>query len=224
MCEPYPGNMGVVPPAPGFLAFLREATAAAGALLVFDEVISGFRVAPRRARRSARASLPDLTILGKIIGGGLPAAAYAGPRALMEQVAPAGEVYQAGTLSGNPLATAAGIATLRLLDEDAYRRLDETTRALAAGIESVGRRAARAGSVDDRPADALLQRAARARLRGRARLRHGRLRRLLPGDARSRRLPAAVAVRGLVPVARSHVGARRAHLEAVGESLGEALG
>ena len=138
LCEPYPGNMGVVPPEPGFLEFLREATESAGALLVFDEVISGFRVARGGAQERERVT-PDLTVLGKIVGGGLPAAAYAGPRELMERVAPAGDVYQAGTLSGNPLATAAGLATLRLLDDEAYRRLDETTRALASGIEAAAR-------------------------------------------------------------------------------------
>jgi glutamate-1-semialdehyde 2,1-aminomutase len=138
LCEPYPGNMGVVPPEPGFLPFLREATESAGTLLVFDEVISGFRVARGGAQERERV-IPDLTVLGKIIGGGLPAAAYAGPRELMERVAPAGDVYQAGTLSGNPLATAAGLATLRLLDDEAYRRLDETTRALASGIEAAAR-------------------------------------------------------------------------------------
>jgi glutamate-1-semialdehyde 2,1-aminomutase len=136
ICEPYPGNMGVVPPEPGFLAFLREATQSAGALLVFDEVISGFRVARGGAQERERVT-PDLTVLGKIVGGGLPAAAYAGPRELMERVAPAGEVYQAGTLSGNPLATAAGLATLRLLDEEAYLRLNVTTRALASAIDVV---------------------------------------------------------------------------------------
>jgi glutamate-1-semialdehyde 2,1-aminomutase len=136
ICEPYPGNMGVVPPEPGFLAFLREATEAAGALLVFDEVISGFRVARGGAQQRERVT-PDLTVLGKIVGGGLPAAAYAGPRELMERVAPAGQVYQAGTLSGNPLATAAGLATLRLLDEEAYLRLNVTTRALASAIDVV---------------------------------------------------------------------------------------
>jgi glutamate-1-semialdehyde 2,1-aminomutase len=135
LCEPYPGNMGVVPPEPGFLGFLRDVTTDAGALLVFDEVISGFRVA-RGGAQEREGVIPDLTILGKIVGGGLPAAAYAGPRTLMELVAPAGEVYQAGTLSGNPLATAAGLATLALLDEDAYRRLDQTTRVLAEGLEA----------------------------------------------------------------------------------------
>ena len=120
MCEPYPANMGLVAPEPGFLAFLREAASRSGALLVFDEVISGFRVAPGGAQEREGVT-PDLSVLGKIIGGGLPAAAYAGRRDLMEQIAPAGSVYQAGTLSGNPLATAAGLATLALLDADAYR-------------------------------------------------------------------------------------------------------
>jgi glutamate-1-semialdehyde 2,1-aminomutase len=134
ICEPYPANMGLVPPEPGFLPFLRERADSAGALLVFDEVISGFRVA-RGGAQAVEAVAPDLTVLGKVIGGGLPAAAYGGRRELMELVAPAGEVYQAGTLSGNPLATAAGIATLGLLDEAAYARLARLSRALADGLE-----------------------------------------------------------------------------------------
>ena len=140
LCEPYPANMGLVPPEEGFLAFLRDASAAAGALLVFDEVISGFRVARGGAQERERVT-PDLVILGKVIGGGLPAAAFAGRRDLMERVAPAGDVYQAGTLSGNPLATAAGIATLRLLDARAYERLDGLSRSLAAGLEAAAREA-----------------------------------------------------------------------------------
>ena len=138
LCEPYPANMGLVPPDDGFLAFLREAATACGALLVFDEVISGFRVGPGGAQRRTGV-MPDLTILGKVIGGGLPAAAYAGRADLMERIAPAGDVYQAGTLSGNPLAVAAGLATLRLLDDAAYARLDETTAQLAAGLEAAAR-------------------------------------------------------------------------------------
>ena len=133
LAEPYPANMGFVPPLEGFLAFLREEADRAGALLVFDEVISGFRVA-RGGAQGREDVRPDLTVLGKVIGGGLPAAAYAGPRELMGQVAPAGEVYQAGTLSGNPLASAAGLATLALLDMPAYDRLTELTRALAEGM------------------------------------------------------------------------------------------
>ena len=134
ICEPYPANMGLVAPAEGFLAKLRRLADETGALLVFDEVISGFRVA-RGGAQQREDVLPDLTILGKIIGGGVPAAAYAGRRDLMERIAPAGDVYQAGTLSGNPLATAAGLATLRLLDARAYARLDGLTRALADGLE-----------------------------------------------------------------------------------------
>jgi glutamate-1-semialdehyde 2,1-aminomutase len=133
--EPYPANMGLVPPAEGFLAFLREAADHSGALLVFDEVISGFRVGPGGAQ-ALEGVTPDLTILGKVVGGGLPAAAYAGPRELMERIAPAGDVYQAGTLSGNPLAVAAGLATLQLLDDAAYERLAHTTAELASGLAS----------------------------------------------------------------------------------------
>jgi glutamate-1-semialdehyde 2,1-aminomutase len=136
ICEPYPANMGLVPPDGGFLAFLREAADAAGALLVFDEVISGFRVGPGGAQEREAVN-PDLTILGKVLGGGLPAAAYAGPGPLMERVAPAGDVYQAGTLSGNPLATAAGLATLRLLVPEAYDALHEVSRVLADGLAAV---------------------------------------------------------------------------------------
>ena len=136
ICEPYPANMGLVPPAAGFLALLREASAATGALLVFDEVISGFRVA-RGGAQAIEGVSPDLTVLGKVIGGGVPAAAYAGRAELMERIAPAGEVYQAGTLSGNPLATAAGLATLRLLDAPAYARLAGLTCALADGLEAL---------------------------------------------------------------------------------------
>jgi glutamate-1-semialdehyde 2,1-aminomutase len=133
LAEPIAANMGVVPPADGFLEYLREATHAAGALLVFDEVITGFRVAAGGAQELYRVE-PDLTVLGKVIGGGLPAAALAGPREAMERLAPAGDVYQAGTLSGNPLAVAAGRATLAQLDAAAYRRLGALTERLAAGL------------------------------------------------------------------------------------------
>jgi glutamate-1-semialdehyde 2,1-aminomutase len=133
VCEPYPANMGLVPPPEGFLAALRDRADETGALLVFDEVITGFRVG-RGGVQEREGVTPDLTILGKVIGGGLPAAAYAGPRELMERIAPAGDVYQAGTLSGNPLATAAGLATLGLLDDDAYSRLADTAERLAAGL------------------------------------------------------------------------------------------
>ena len=142
ICEPYPANMGLVPPAEGFLELLRERATATGALLVFDEVITGFRVARGGAQELTGVS-PDLVVMGKVVGGGLPAAAYGGPRELMERIAPAGDVYQAGTLSGNPLAVAAGLTTLRMLDEPAYLRLASTTEALAGGL----RDAAAAASV-----------------------------------------------------------------------------
>ena len=133
--EPVAGNMGVVPPSPGFLAGLRQLTKNDGSLLIFDEVITGFRVAPGGAQELYGVS-PDLTCLGKVLGGGLPIGAYGGGRAIMEQVAPAGPVYQAGTLSGNPLAVAAGLATLGALDDSAYRRLEGAGARVAAGLQS----------------------------------------------------------------------------------------
>ena len=150
LAEPVPANMGLVPPEPGFLALLRERADATGALLIFDEVISGFRVARGGAQEQFGVA-PDLTILGKIVGGGLPAAAYGGPRALMERIAPAGDVYQAGTLSGNPLAVAAARATLARLDAPAYRRLAQFTEALATGLGAVAAEAGRAVQVHSLP-------------------------------------------------------------------------
>jgi glutamate-1-semialdehyde 2,1-aminomutase len=136
LAEPIAANMGVVSPEDGFLEFLREATSAAGALLIFDEVITGFRVA-RGGAQERFGIEPDLTVLGKVLGGGLPAAAFAGPREAMERTAPAGDVYQAGTLSGNPLAVAAGLATLAQLDDPAYARLTAITDRLADGLTSL---------------------------------------------------------------------------------------
>ena len=133
LCEPYPANMGLVPPMCGFLELLRDLATEHGALLVFDEVITGFRISPGGAQELTGV-LPDLTVMGKVLGGGLPAAAYGGSVALMERIAPAGDVYQAGTLSGNPLAVAAGRAALELLDEEAYLALKATTAALADGL------------------------------------------------------------------------------------------
>ena len=134
LAEPIPANMGVVPAEDGFLAFLREAADSNGALLVLDEVISGFRVARGGAQELLEVSA-DLTIMGKVLGGGLPAAAYGGPSELMERVAPAGDVYQAGTLSGNPLAVAAGLATLAELDAGSYGWLAEITERLGHGLQ-----------------------------------------------------------------------------------------
>ncbi|HEX7059237.1 MAG TPA: glutamate-1-semialdehyde 2,1-aminomutase [Solirubrobacterales bacterium] len=138
IAEPVAANMGIVPPEPGFLEFLRDATTAAGALLVFDEVITGFRLS-RGGAQQLYGVEPDLTVLGKVLGGGLPAAAFAGRRDLMERISPVGDVYQAGTLSGSPVAVAAGLVTLRRLDGDAYRRLGELTDRLTAGFSELVR-------------------------------------------------------------------------------------
>ena len=135
IAEPLPANMGVVPPEPGFLERLRELCDQSGALLILDEVISGFRVA-RGGAQELYGVEADLTVMGKVLGGGLPAAAYGGRRELMERIAPAGDVYQAGTLSGNPLAVAAGLATLRRLDDAAYERLAALTVRLADGLRA----------------------------------------------------------------------------------------
>ena len=139
--EPVAGNMGVVAPAPGFLAGLREVTAQYGALLIFDEVITGFRVAFGGAQE-LYGVWPDLTCLGKIIGGGLPVGAYGGRRDVMDHVAPLGGVYQAGTLSGNPLAVAAGLATLKALeDRKGYARLDALGARLERGLREAADKA-----------------------------------------------------------------------------------
>src|SRR3989440_307524 len=139
LVEPVAGNMGVVPPEPGFLDALRKLCDASGALLVFDEVITGFRVA-RGGAQELYGVEPDLTILGKIVGGGLPLAAFGGRADLMERLAPVGDVYQAGTLSGNPLATAAGLAVLRRLRDPAvYAELERLGARLEEGLAPFGR-------------------------------------------------------------------------------------
>jgi len=139
--EPVAGNMGLVLPEPGFLPGLRELCDRSGALLIFDEVMTGFRVARGGAQQRFGVT-PDLTCLGKVVGGGLPAAAYGGPAALLDRMAPDGPVYQAGTLSGNPLAMAAGCATLdRLADPRAYTQLEARSRALADGLAAAAREA-----------------------------------------------------------------------------------
>lgn len=131
--EPIAANMGVVPPAPGYLEELWRMTKTAGALLIFDEVISGFRVA-RGGAQELYGVVPDLTCLGKIIGGGLPVGAVGGRAELMDQLAPAGPVYQAGTLSGNPVACSAGVATLDLLTNESYAALEKSAALLEAGL------------------------------------------------------------------------------------------
>jgi len=137
--EPVAGNMGCVPPLPGFLEALRALCDASGALLVFDEVVTGFRVA-RGGAQERFGVTPDLTVLGKIVGGGLPLAAFGGRAEIMEQLAPSGSVYQAGTLSGNPLATAAGVSVLRRLrDASVYDELERRAARLAEGLAEHGR-------------------------------------------------------------------------------------
>jgi glutamate-1-semialdehyde 2,1-aminomutase len=139
--EPVAGNMGLVPPEPGFLEALRRITEQTGALLIFDEVMTGFRLAPGGYQQICGVR-PDLTCFGKIIGGGLPVGGYGGRADLMDRVSPAGPVYQAGTLSGNPLAVAAGLKTLEILKREApYERLEELSARLEAGLrEALGAR------------------------------------------------------------------------------------
>jgi glutamate-1-semialdehyde 2,1-aminomutase len=144
--EPVAANMGVVPPAPGFLAGLRELTERAGALLIFDEVITGFRVAPGGAQELFRVR-PDLTVLGKIIGGGLPVGAYGGRAELVDLVAPSGPVYQAGTLSGHPVVMAAGEATLLQLTPEVYAATEACADRLQEGLRDDGVSVARVGSL-----------------------------------------------------------------------------
>jgi glutamate-1-semialdehyde 2,1-aminomutase len=146
--EPVAGNMGMVPPADGFLQSLRQLTEKHGALLIFDEVMTGFRVALGGAQSLYNIS-PDLTCFGKIIGGGLPVGAYGGRREVMENIAPQGPVYQAGTLSGNPIAMAAGIATLKqVMQVGFYDNLEKTTRKLADGLATAAQNAAISAKVD----------------------------------------------------------------------------
>lgn len=139
--EPVAGNMGVVPPKPGFLEAVREVTAKHGALLIFDEVMTGFRVA-RGGAQELYGIKPDITCLGKIIGGGLPVGAYGGSRELLRNIAPAGSIYQAGTLSGNPLAMTAGLITLRRLrDASFYQEMDRRTSELCEGLANASAKA-----------------------------------------------------------------------------------
>ena len=135
--EPVAGNMGVIPPEPDFLATLQEVAHANGALIICDEVMTGFRVAPGGAQE-LYGFTPDLTCLGKVVGGGLPVGVYGGRADVMQHIAPLGSVYQGGTLSGNPLATAAGLATLRILETPhLFERIAETTKTLCDGIEAI---------------------------------------------------------------------------------------
>ena len=219
--EPVCGNMGTVAPKPGYLEALREITRTNGTILIFDEVMTGFRLALGGAQQRYGIR-PDMTCLGKIVGGGLPAAAYGGRADIMGTVAPDGPVYQAGTLSGNPLAMAAGAAMLDLL---ARPGTYEALEALSARLEDGLRKAARdAGATcHDQPRrlddHRLLLRGPGHRLRDRQGLRHEALRPLLPRHAGARLLPAARAVRGGLRVARARRGRDRRDHRGRGRSL-----
>ncbi len=203
MTEAFPGNMGVVPPAPGFNAFLAETCRAHGALFISDEVMTGFRATEQGGwglDGAIEGWVPDLMTFGKVMGGGFPAAAFGGRADLMSHLAPEGPVYQAGTLSGNPVATTAGLATLRLATPEVYAQLDATALTIrnavaehleAASVPHVVQAAGTMFSVffRDQPVRDFAE-AAPAGHRG--------LRRLLPLDARPGRLPAPVGVRGVV--------------------------
>ena len=219
--EPVPANMGLVPPEPGYLAELRAVCDRAGALLLFDEVITGYRLAYGGAQEWSGVR-PDLWCFGKVIGGGLPVGAFAGSAEVMAHLAPLGPVYQAGTLSGNPLATAAGLAALAELDHDAYRRLDATAAQLADGLaqaigaEGVAVQVPRVGPLvglffTDRPVRHFDD--ARQACEGDA------LPPVLPRHAAPAHRPGPRPLRGAVPLAGPHA---RADIERTVEAAGRA--
>ena len=196
--EPVAANMGLVAPLPGFLEGLRDAASRCGALLIFDEVITGFRFGPTTYGR-IRGIVPDLTCLGKIIGGGMPVGTVGGKAGIMDLLAPLGPVYQAGTLSGNPVAVAAGLTTLKLLRaENPYSAMERLGHRLAAGLNAGALRPAR------EPVYAVL-RAGADDVAGRSQdVRHERLRSLLPRNVETGNLSAAVPVRGRIRFGGAH--------------------
>ena len=211
--EPVVGNMGCVESTAEFRETLREMTYKHGALLIFDEVMTGFRVAYGGAQ-SLFDIQPDLTTLGKIIGGGLPVGAYGGRADIMDHVLPAGKVFQAGTLSGNPLATAAGIATLKVLrDTNPYPLLERLSDRLARGLEAAAKQAGVA--VSHRPVrlddDAVFQRSAGNGLGYGVGLRHQAICPVFLGHDRAGRLLAVQPIRGVVRFRRPHRGRHRRH-------------
>ncbi len=200
--EPVAGNMNLVLPTAEFLPGLRELCDRHGAVLIFDEVMTGFRLHLRGAQ-GLYGVAPDLTTLGKVIGGGMPVGAFGGKRAIMEKIAPLGPVYQAGTLSGNPVAVAAGLATLKAIQAPGfYERLAERTTALTDGLAARRREGSRAlrRAIDRRHVRDLLRGAGAANLRRGHGLRQGSVQPLLPSHARCRRLFRPVRVRGGVRV------------------------
>ena len=209
--EPVAGNMNCVPPAPGFLQTLREECDRDGALLIFDEVMTGFRVALGR-RAGALRRAPDLTTLGKIIGGGMPVGAFGGRRDIMEQLAPLGPVYQAGTLSGNPVAMAAGLATLELIAAPGFHeRLNATTDVLVQRLAVAAASAACRSPPTTSAAcsDFSSPRAPRRQLREGHGLRRRALQAILPPHARRGRVFRAVRVRGRLRVGGALAGRHR---------------
>ena len=210
IAEACPANMGVVPPKAGFNARLKEIAHEHGALLVLDEVLTGFRVSASGWYGLENVA-PDLMTFGKVMGGGLPAAAFGGRADVMAALAPAGPVYQAGTLSGNPLAMAAGLATLRGATPEVYEHIDR----VSAQVESEVSRPERRGCVPPcpgrrQPLHGLLHRSRDRRLRHRAHHRHRGLRGVLRRHARAGRVPARRGVRGVVLLRRTRRGRDRA--------------
>ena len=205
--EPYPGNMGLVLPRPGYLQTLRELCSRNGALLIFDEVITGFRVA-RGGAQAREGIMPDLTTLGKVIGGGLPVGAFGGRADVMAQLSPDGPVYQAGTLSGNPLAMAAGLATLGIIAADAtlYDRLEALTRRLTGALDEIMTRHGVAHVCNSARFDVydVLHERARYRSAERSAVGSNEVREIFRRHAGSRRLLRALAVRGELPVDGAH--------------------
>ena len=230
--EPIAGNMNCVPPVPGFLESLRECCDEHGAVLIFDEVMTGFRVAPGGAQ-ALYGVRPDLTTLGKVIGGGMPVGAFGGRRDIMDCIAPDGPVYQAGTLSGNPIAMTAGLTTLELIGEDGFHdRLSATTTHLVDGLRE---RAAAAGVglatnhvCGGRIAwhvRIVLHRCGRGeRFRGRDGVRHRALRPVLPRHARRGRLSRAVRLRDRLRVERAHRRAPGGHVPGGGAGIRKGRG
>ena len=211
--EPVVGNSGFIVPDKEFLEGLRELTTAEGALLTFDEVMTGFRISKGCAQEYWGVT-PDLTTMGKVIGGGLPVGAYGGKREIMDVVAPAGPMYQAGTLSGNPLAMVAGIETLKILGEEGtYEQMDKTTKRLIEGILEAGREAGHevcGGSIRGMFGFFFCEGPVR-QLRGRHPVRHRQVRQVAPRHARGGRLPRAFPVRGWFHRPQAHRGGHRFH-------------
>ncbi len=211
--EPVVGNMNLIAPTPEFLKAMRDLTAQYGAVLIFDEVMTGFRVGLKSAQ-GLFGITPDLSTFGKVVGGGMPMGAFGGKREIMEKIAPLGPVYQAGTLSGNPIATAAGLATLKLIQAPGfYEALTAKTKALCDGLVGAAetRRCRSRAPERRRHVRSLLRRHLPGHLRCGHGLRQGRLQPLLPRHDRRRPLLRAVRLRGRLRIGRSQRRGHRRH-------------